>query len=463
MKLPTFNLEVSDSRLKTYLQNEIIGQLPIQKRLMFQNISNCGKKMIKDEHGRTPDVQLMKAEEGNKAKFWGLVACKNTFLCPTCSAYFMSKHAQQIGAAIDALKNEGQAAFMMTLTLIHYKNLECFDLMEILYNAWKSFAGGRNKNDKNDRHTMSRFRYQMNCKYSVKVCEFTYSEKKGWNPHFHCLFWVPKNKLQDVAKWENKLRESWHNCLAHAWAKHFAIKNQNEHPDKKQSEEYLKKAFARLAKFSLIRAKQGNGQDFNRVNSGSLWISKTKKGKIYQAQSSQYINGWGTDKELTGKPRKEASGKWSYTPHQLLESAAAGNIEHKQKFTEFALAVKTKLRRRVMYSQGLHKIIKAWMATNEYQEGYLKKNTPETKWKSLVSFSKEQWNEILHLEQTEKLYIRHNILFLAANYNAEKAFQLIYDYLLFYGIDIKENATNYNFWCDLAEQLFNNNKYGLTA
>ena len=457
MEKKILNLEVSDSRLKTFLQNEIIANLPIQQRLMFRNILNCGKKILKDPHGREPEVQLMKAEDGNKAKFWGLVTCKNTFLCPTCSAYYMSKHATQIGAAIDALKAQGQAAFMLTLTIVHYKNLKCFDLMNILYEAWKNFAGCRNKS-KSDRHAMSKFRSEFNCKHSVKVCEFTYSEKKGWNPHFHCLFWVPKERLQEVGEWEEKLRQGWHACLANAWAKHFAEKNKDKHPDKKESSEYLYRLFERLEKFSVIRAQQGNGQDLNRVKSGSLWISKTKKGKIFEAKSSQYINGWGTDRELTGKPRKEASGKWSMTPHQLLESAAMGNEKHKEKIIEFAIAIKTKLRRRVMYGQGMLKIIKAWMETNEYKETLVKKNIQETKWKSLISFTKEQWQEILRLEQTEKLYIRHNILFLAANYNAEKAFQLIYDYLLFYGINVKDNATNYNYWCDLAEQLFNNTK-----
>lgn len=451
------NLEVSDTRLKTFLQNEIIRRFPFRTRIKFKNILRCGKQIIKSTDGREPEVQLMKAEEGHKAKFWGLYTCKNSFLCPTCSAYQMSKHAANIAAAIDALKKDGQVAFMLTLSVIHYKNLGCFDLMEILYNAWTNFSKRRSIGD---RHTMARFQQEFKCVHSVKVCEFTYSDKKGWNPHFHCLFWVPKNRLQEVGEWEEQLRKSWHTCLANAWAKHYMSKEQ---PDdgRVRDEKFFKDFFRRLRAYGEIRAKEKIAKgdkdvDFERVQSGGLWISKNAKGKIVAQQSSQYINGWGADRELTGKPRKEASGKYSHTIHQLLESAEKGNGPHMLAIIEFAHAIKEKLRRRVMYSKGLHKVIDAWRQTKDYQEIMVKKNIQETKWKSLISFTKQQWEKILDLEVEQHLYIRHNILFLAANYNAEKAFQLIYDYLLFYGIDIKSTAENYNYWCDLAEQLFNN-------
>lgn len=459
MQRKIFNLEVEDSRLKTYLQNEIIAKLPFDKRIKFKAISNCGRMPLTDEFGRKANVQLMKATDENKAKFWGVVACKNPFICPTCEAFYMGKHAVNIAAGIDALEAQGQVAFMLTLTIIHYRNLKCFDLMEILYNAWSNFAGTRSRS-KSDNHTMSKFRREFNCEHYVKVCEFTYSTKKGWNPHFHCLFWVDKNRLQEVADWETRLRSSWHKCLAHAWAKHFSEVNKNKTTaDPKESKQYLEKVFYRLHKFSIIKATEGKSQqDISRVKSGSLWISKNEKtGKITRAYTSQYISGWGADRELTGKPRKQASGKYSMTPHQLLEAAANGDKSCKTAYTDFILAIKQKLRRRTMYSRKLSKIIRAWKETHDYTQPLLKKNTEsaETTWFSLISFTPKQWQQILQLESVEKLYIRHNILFLAANYNAEKAFQLIYDYLIFYGIDITEDSSTY--WSDIAESMFNKN------
>lgn len=454
MKKVRFNAEIADSRLKTFLQNEIIGKLPPQQKVKFKNILRCGKQMIFDEHGRQPEIQLMKDENGKQAKFWGLVSCHNSFLCPTCAAHQMSKHASNIAAGIDALKKQDQAAIMITFTIMHYKNLKCVDLYNILYDAWKNF----HTTGKTRRKVFANFIKEFNCQHSVRVCEFTYNDKKGWNPHFHCLFWVPKKRLQEVADWEDKLRESWHVALANSWAKHYTEKYQKEHPEKTK-EELIERNHKYLDKFiaySKLKAKQKGKAELERIKHSGLWISKKKDGKIIQCHSSQYINGWGYDKELTGKPRKEASGENSYTIHQLLTSAASGNEKHKQAITEFALAIKHKLHRRVMYGRKLSKIISAWKKTNEYIQTLLKKNIHVPSWKSLISLSKKQWQKILELEQKEKLYIRHNILFLAANYNAEKAFQLIYDYLLFYGIDIKENQNNYNFWCEIAEKLFEN-------
>lgn len=458
-----FNLEVEDSRLKTFLQNEIIEHLPPEKRIKFKAISNCGRMPLVDPLHRTANVQLMKSTTSKKAKFWGVVNCKNPFICPTCEAFYMGRHAVNIAAGIDAMEARGKVAFMLTLTLIHYRNLNCFDLTEILYNAWRNFCGSRGgATSKIDSHAMAQFRREFDCNCHVRVAEYTYSTKKGWNPHFHCLFWVDKNRLQEVLEWEEKLRFSWHKCLANAWAKHYTKVNRElgkTTADPKTSKKYLEKVFNRLQKFAIDKAKKGkNGQDYDRVKSGSLWISKDEKtGKVIRAYTSEYISGWGADRELTGKPRKQASGKYSMTPHQILEQAANGDMACKVLYTDFILAIKHKLRRRTMYSRELSKIIREWRKTHDYEQPHKKKSTDEQEenWISLVSFTPNQWRKLLDLERRQKLYLRHNILFLAANYNAEKAFQLIYHYLIFYGIDITEQADNYNYWCDLAEQLFN--------
>lgn len=450
----TFKRSIIDYALLDYLQKQIIPALP--NKHQFKTLATCNKIMIKTPYGQTPDVQIMKADEGKAAKFWGLGHCGNTFYCPVCEAHKMANHSLKIAAAIDGLKEkQNKVAFMLTLTVIHHKRIQCYDLITILFDAWKRFKGNLGvKNGKSKHtHTMLKFCREFNCVDSVRAFEITYSTTKGWNPHFHCLFWVDKNRLQEVAQWEEIMRKTWRTVLANAWAKYFS--EQPKHAEthgKKESAEYWLGVFNRLHKFAAKKAAVGLASQRN-VDSSGLWISKTKSGKIRQAVSSAYISGWGTDKELTGKPRKEASGINSKTTYQLLQAAANGDTESKEKYIEFLQAIKKKSHRRVMYSKHLVKFIREWTSSHEYQTELLKKTQKDqTSWYSLIAICQRDWKKILELEHEKSLHLRSDILFLAANYNAEKAVQLIYNHLVYFGVDIMKNPS---MWAKLAENLFN--------
>lgn len=347
---------------------------------------------------------------------------------------------------------------MLTLTVIHHKRMNCFDLITILFDAWTRFKGNlgvRNRHKHN--HTMLKFCREFNCTHYVRAFEITYSTSKGWNPHFHCLFWVDKDRLQEVAQWEDRMRQTWRTVLANAWAKHFSEQPGHEDAhDKKSSVDYWTKVFDNLHKFALKKAKIGKASMQN-AKAGGLWISKTKTGKIRHAVSSAYISGWGSDRELTGKPRKEASGKDSMTPHQLLRAARNGNELAKEKYIEFLQAMKRQRRRRVMYSKDLVAFIRKWTSTHEYKTQVLKKTqSDQTTWYSLISICPRDWKKILQLEREKKLYLRSDILFLTANYNAEKAFQLIYDHLLYFDINLTKNPS---MWSKFAENLYNDKAF----
>lgn len=443
------NPEVFDSRLRTYLQN-LIARLPIQKRIKLKTFEKCGKKLVPIAGD---NVILMK--KGNNAKFFGVAACHNSFACPVCSANLMAKHSARIAAALGMLSERGKAAFMMTLTVKHFKAMKCLDALEILSNTWRQFATavGRVFTHKGTGTVFAKFKKEFNITHWVKVIEFTYS-KNGWNPHIHALFWVDKDRLQDVAKWEQKLQESWGRMQFNSWVKFWAGKHVYfggaESEGKLRTVENLKKSFGLIDE----KAKK-NGRSLG------LWISKDDDGTIRESKASDYICGWGADNELTGNYRKEASGKGSLTMHQLLESAANGNREHKRRYLEFILAIRERKRTRVRYAHGMTKELEEYMKEHDYEETVLKKNTEEKEeWKSIIIFSKKTWYQILALEEKRDLYIRHNILYLAAKYDEVKAFVLIYEYLRCYDIDIVGDnadlqAEVYNYYCDIAEQLYN--------
>lgn len=449
-----FKRNILDYALLDYLQKEILPTLP--NKHQFKTLSTCNNIMIKTPYGQTPDVQVMKSTEGKAAKFWGLGHCGNTFYCPVCEAHRMADHALRIGAAIEGLETkQNKVAFMLTLTVIHHKRMNCFDLITILFDAWKRFKGnlGVKVKSTTHNHTMLKFCREFNCTHSVRAFEITYSTTKGWNPHFHCLFWVDKNRLQEVAQWEEQMRTTWRTVLANAWAKYFASQpGHTDAHDQKSSTDYWLGVFNRLHTFAAKKAAIGKASQRN-VDASGLWISKTKSGKIRRAVSSAYISGWGTDQELTSKPRKEASGKNSRTVYQLLLAAQNGDTEAKEKYIEFLQAIKKQRRRRVMYSKDLVAFIREWTKSHEYQTELLKKTqATQTTWYSFISICPRDWQKILQLERDKRLHLRSDILYLAANYDAATALELIYDHLLFFDIKITSNPS---MWSKFAENLFN--------
>lgn len=448
----TFKRDILDYRLLNYLQRQILPTLP--NKTAFKTLATCNNIILTTPYGQTPDVQVMKSDQGKAAKFWGIGHCGNTFYCPVCETHNMAKHALKIGAAIDGLKEKkNKVAFMLTLTVIHHNRMKCEDLVEILFDAWKRFKGGLGVKGKNKNHTMLKFCREFKCTDYVRAFEITYSTSKGWNPHFHCLFWVDKKRLQKVAKWEQTMRTTWRTVLANAWAKHFA--NQPGHADthdKKTSTDYWQGVFNRLHTFAAKKAKIGKASQRN-VDASGLWISKTKTGKIRQAVSSNYIAGWGSDRELTGKPRKEASGENSRTMYQLLDDASKGDELAKEKYIEFMQTMKAHHHRRVMYSKTLVKFIREYTANKEYKAEVLKKTLSDRPtWYSLISICPKDWRKILQLERENDLHLRTDILYLAANYDAEKAFMLIYNHLLFFDINLTRNPS---MWSKFSENLFN--------
>lgn len=438
------NSEIFDTRLQTKLRS-LIDSLPLSQKLQLRSVRFCGSKVIVNNAGQEPGVFLLKSDDN--AKLWGTISCKSPWACPVCTARKMAAYAGDIACAIDALRSDKykQAAIMVTFTIMHYKGLPCLDLTEILYNAWKRFivqgngqhAGLKKKGWKAD--VVAQFFETMNCKHRVRVTEYTYNNEHGWNPHFHCLFWVDKDKLQDVAAWEEKLRERWIECVKNQWAKYRAAHDENPEHDEKYYRNHIDWTY-------------GYGDIKNRTKSNpsrGLYISKDKNGKIRQQLSSEYISGWGADRELTGNSHKKATDPNSRTPFQLLDDWANKNDEEAGKlFIEYALATKKNRHTRINFSKsGLKKIIAEWKRTNEYQENMKKKFTRV--WRTLVWFTSEQWSKICELEKNGCL-VRHNLLFLAAKYDEWTAWQLIYEYLMAYDIDISKN--HFEFWADFYDK-----------
>lgn len=403
--------EISDNKLLRGLRDYVCKKNPAAGSYL-KSILQCGSKIIPNENF----VHLV----ANKtdARFYQTITCKNSWCCPVCSAKQMAKYAGEIACAIDAIDAwEHQSAFMMTLTIPHTSGMSCVEVTEILYKSWKDFVVGGNKLNKTrltrgwaDTDPFRNFCQEFNCHHRVRVGEYTHG-KSGWHPHFHCLFWVDEHKLQKVADWEKILCDRWTEIVKRNTLKFWDSKEDSN------------------AKNNFIRL-QVMYRNLNE-ESKPLFISKTDEGKIIKQRSSQYICGWGADKELTGNFRKKATYEGHETPHQILERAFENNdSEAYELYLEYAYATRIKRHARINFSvhSGIKKIIASWKKTHDYIETFKKNITAlqesRGKWRVVRSFSKEQWCAISTIDY------EHNIkeqLLLAA---LQEDYDLIIDDIL---------------------------------
>lgn len=437
----------SDHRLLNFLRRAISKKSP-EINSKFRSIKCCGSRILQDASGRTPGVFILQNEQAQTSKIWGQTSCNNSWGCPVCSAKIMNHHAARITAAIDALHEQHQTAFMMTLTIPHRKNkvfeVTAADQFEIIYRAWRKFtAKCFHLTDKRNRDPLYMFTTTLNAWHKIRAAEATWGPFNGWHIHFHCLIWVDDNKFDQVAGWEYDLRKSWEKVVLRTYNQYFAeiYPNRVIEFDGKQ-----------FTNDDLINYIWGNRNRNKSTKSEMLYFSKNKDGTIMKAQSSDYICGWGADREATGNRQRKASAENHLTPYQILEKACnEKNPFYENLFFEFLAATRTyKARRqRIDYSRkGLKQIIDNWMKTQKYHEFLKKKHEHAGNWRILCWFSKQQWFTICHSE-----YVLENILFAAAHLDYFHAWDFIYQYLILYDINIDQQP--YNFYSDFVEKMFN--------
>ena len=346
----------------------------------------CAVRLIKAPR-HVPGVFLL--SNGTSAKIWGVQSCDSPWSCPVCSAKRMAHEAGRIASAIDALKKQfNEEAFMITLSVPHYHDFTCKQVYEILRETWKHFV--HHAKSKTQQDVFAQMANDLQCKHRIRVGEFTWGHY-GWHPHYHCLFFVKKGNLQRALDWQDKLAARWVHLTKKSTIK-ILTRDKYRDMTKEEVKEFVNEFFT--------KTNYAKGYP-------EAVISLDENGKVRRAKSSEYICGWGADKELTGNVRKEASHAGHYTPHQILLKAyelyKKDEIEECDKwfslYVEYALA--TFKTYRVRMSPDLKKIIENWRLTNEYIECFKKKSTQETEetaWKVVCWFNEQQWFAICTAE-----------------------------------------------------------------
>lgn len=393
----TIPQDIQDYKLQHWLFNQI-DKLPPEQRAQLKSIRRCCTRPIPTK-GEMPAVYLL--SNGTSAKFFGQMTCKNVWACPICTARMMSKYRSEIATMLDMLRNKKFAdddyfAIGLTLTIPHLAFMKCKESTDILYNTWRYFTM---KNFKREHgHAYHQFNQDIPVKYKVRVAEYTFGQN-GWHPHFHCILWIKRKDKDKVLQWQDKLNKFWLQC-----AKTYTLKYWQE--NNLHSQHNLNELCDKL--YSKINPKHP-----------ALKFSVNNDGSIMECLSSDYITGWGSDAELTGNIRKEASHENHFTVYQIMLKAE-NDEKFKDIFMDYLLDVTRKpVHHRVRRSPGLLKLIKQYRNTEGYKKVIEQKKTD---WKIILFFDTQQWSSLCF--DFKHIPVLENILYLAL-----KDINLLYEYL----------------------------------
>lgn len=422
------NTEIYDRLLHNYLHKLIDERCTVQQKAQLKSLRMCGRNIIKSDAGQTGVFLL---SNKTSSRLFGITMCKNPFACPCCSAHRMAIYSAQIGLALEEMESRGYIGFMVTFSIPHLRYMSCREVTDILYNTYSYYRRTMKQKNyekrvdgtlKNKKGTVAhQFFLDCQIEHSITVCEYTHG-KNGWHPHFHALYWTKKENADKILTWEKQLNEFWLQQ-----AKRLTKKYWLEH--RTQNEDLINNTLDSLYE----KCEKDAG----------LYISKTN-GKLAISKSSDYLCGWGADREVTGNYRKKASANDHRTPYQILEDAYNGDEKSADLYIEFCLAVTRKpVHHRVIWSRtGIKSIVVQAEQVKKARE-YLKKNEDEN-WSVVAWFTCDQWHELCGRHDAPHI---SNILYLA------RTRYLLYDYLDGCGIEYELPETHYLTQC--VENIFN--------
>ena len=421
------------SALDYHLQHvlkKLISHGGEEVRLQLKNVARCGQSIIHAGIGTTDAVYVLKSSSG-EAKLFGHAHCRNPHCCPVCSATIMEEYRAKIASAIDMLSHEGKFGFMATFTIPHLKFMTCRETTDILYETWKYFRTRVKSTHKNSTwvHPFDEFCAATDMDTWVRVCEYTFGEKNGWHPHFHCVFWVPNDKADIVLDYEQKLCEFWIQQARRVTLKLWKQKHLHEGED-------LDKLLA-----DVFKRADWWGQ--------ALKFSRDTDGKLMRATSSDYIAGWAADRETTGNRRKQASHEGHFTPYQILELAEHDN-HWANRYLEFCMAVTRKpVHHRMNFSKnGICKRITEWQAEHGYSSAIAQKKST---WAVVGYFDKQSWWKICLANRRAPVIA--NIIHLVSMGNSD----LVAEYTHSIDVEFRRRGTHKCFddIAEVVELIFN--------
>ena len=256
------------------------------------------------------DVDLFVSEKG-KARVPDIVRSHSIWLDPVDAPKELFKYRLRIDDCLAWAYGNGLVPVMMTLTIFHrWHDLK--PLLRVLKKSWSSMFSGSRWRRLAERAGLEDYIRRL----EVTINDLTATGERiknrrnsGFHPHFHAIWFLPKDKLDVLSDMEDEFCDAWVKCVQKQFRKEF-----NEEIDE-----------------SYLDAFRKHGLWFSRSENGQL---RSVKDSIYLAKIMGYDpkEVYGGDKEMTADTLKN-----SKIPFDLLLEVTASNVDL---FCEYAIATK---------------------------------------------------------------------------------------------------------------------------
>lgn len=355
--------------LQAKLRNEIITAKPLK------NLRDCCTASTKQ------GVLFYKSK--GKVHVDGVVHCHSN-ACPVCASYKMMQYQHYIEDAFTMQNEQNKAAFMLTLTVPHWrfnKDTGAFLMFHDVLTLLKTCLSKLQISG-----SWKKFKKEMQISDSFYVMETTHNKFKGWHPHYHILFWLPKENLQKIAEYEESLANLWQKYIRKYAEQIYKIPNYGE----------------RL------------------TYTGSFNIAKTTNGEVGAMSAANYF--WSATSELTALRFKKGRNN-SRTIWQLLNDALLNDDDEAWLlWKEYAVEIAKMQPYRL--SRNFKRKIEEWRAENPTKVYIVrKKNIAPEERVFICWFPQNEWrllnNRAQHIDEITAIIQTYNSVDLIQEYIAE--------------------------------------------
>jgi len=248
------------------------------------------------------EVGIHRSSDTGKCFYSGLAVCGSVWCCPVCSAKIQERRRDEISNGINWAYENGKTCSMITLTIPHYHNQSCSDLLEKQKKALATFRSDG---------TWSRKMKSYGFEGLIRSLEVTHG-KNGWHPHTHEI-WITDSNID---------RKEFYSFLLMRWEK-------------------------ACRKHGIIP--KGKLKSF-REHSIDIHFNASTSDYLAKQDDESNLSYWGADREVASGRSKSSKGNH---PFQLLDAFSKGDLSKGALFLEYAKAFKGK--RQIFWTHGLKK------------------------------------------------------------------------------------------------------------
>lgn len=386
-----------------------------------RNILRC------HSHSKAEGVTILK--RGDKVGYHGLLTCNNSWCCPCCAPYRLTRTQRYLEAGFQMLAERGYKCIMITFTVPHsnyfngYSDLgwrphlhTLADTFYLLHRTFSQFTKktrltrlarrvhtitkkeARYKNETSEKKRREqKYATENTDYYSFYIHEITWGSVNGWHPHIHYLIWLPPANFNYFKTQEENLQKKW---------KEATLEVLNEMTWLQNNVKNNWKDLINNDKSSTVRG---------------VYFSKNEKGEVREITQNGYF--WSGSQEVTALQQKKGHGT-NLTSWQILAKALdETNEKHEFYFNLYLEIINAMTGYNVWtFKRGFLQEIKTYMQTHPIDLLQKKKSKPQDSAKEKIKvicwLSQEQW-KLLNQE------IDYLQIILASFAIQDEAFELI--------------------------------------